>query len=69
LGKSTAKARTNKKKGSKNKIWLVLLEFHMTLKMPPKGRVLACMIKFSMENLTNKLTFFPSSFHMSNEGG
>jgi hypothetical protein len=40
--------RTNKKKGSKNKIWLVLFEFHMKKKMPPKGRVLAFMMKFSM---------------------
>jgi hypothetical protein len=69
LGWSTAKARTNKKKGSKNKIRLVLFEFHMKKKMPPKGRVLACTMKFSMENLRKKLTLFPSSFHMSNEGG
>jgi len=41
-------ARTNKKKGSKNKIQLVLFEFHMKKKMPPKGRVLAFMMKFSM---------------------
>jgi hypothetical protein len=31
-------ARTNKKKGSKNKIQLVLFEFHMKKTMPPKGR-------------------------------
>jgi hypothetical protein len=40
----------------------------MKKKMLPKGRVLACMMKFSMENLRKKLTLFPSSFHMSNEG-
>jgi hypothetical protein len=41
-------ARTNKKKGSKNKIQLVIFEFHMKKKMPPKERVLAFMMKFSM---------------------
>jgi DnaJ family protein C protein 25 len=41
-------ARTNKKKGSKNKIRLVLFEFHMKKNMPLKGRVLAFMMKFSM---------------------
>ncbi len=40
-------ARTNSK-GSKNKIWLVLFEFHMKKKWPPKGRVLTFMMKFSM---------------------
>ncbi len=45
-----SQARTNKKKGSKNKIWLVLFEFHMKKKMPPKGRVLTFMMKFSMGN-------------------
>jgi hypothetical protein len=33
-------ARTNKKKGSKNKIRLVLFEFHMKKTMPSKGRLL-----------------------------
>jgi hypothetical protein len=41
-------ARTNKKKGSKNKIWLVFFEFHMKKTMPPKGRVLVFMMKLSM---------------------
>jgi hypothetical protein len=45
-----SQARTNKEKGSKNKIWLVLFEFHMKKKMPPKGRVLTFMMKFSMGN-------------------
>jgi hypothetical protein len=35
-----SQARTNKKKGSKNKIRLVLFELHMKKKMPPKRRVL-----------------------------
>jgi len=43
-------AKTNKKKGSKNKIRLVLFEFHMKKKKPFKGRVLAFMMKFSMGN-------------------
>jgi hypothetical protein len=43
-----SQARTNKKKGSKNKIHLVLFELHMKKTMPPKGRVLAFMMKFSM---------------------
>jgi len=33
-------AMTNKKKGSKNKIWLVLFEFHRKKKMPLKEMVL-----------------------------
>jgi len=41
-------AKTNKKKGLKNKIQLVLFEFHMKKKMHLKGRVLAFMMKFSM---------------------
>jgi hypothetical protein len=48
-----SQARTNKKKGSKNKIRLLFFKFHMKKKMPPKGRVLAFMMKFSMGN------FFP----------
>ncbi len=43
-----SQARSNKKKGSKTKIWLILYEFHMKKTMPPKGRVLAFMMKFSM---------------------
>ncbi len=39
--------RTNKK-GSKNKIRLVLFEFHMKKTMPPERRVLDFMMKFSM---------------------
>jgi hypothetical protein len=41
-------ARTNKKKGSQNEIWLILFEFHMKKTMPPKGRILTFMMKFSM---------------------
>ncbi len=44
-----SQARIDKTKGSKNKIQLVLFEFHMNKIMPPKGRVLAFMMKFSME--------------------
>jgi hypothetical protein len=40
--------RTYKKKGSKNKMWLVLFEFHMKKTMPPNGRVLTFMMKFSL---------------------
>ncbi len=43
--------RTNKKKGSKNKIQLILFEFHIKKTMPPNGRVLAFMMKFSMGNV------------------
>jgi len=49
FGLEHRQARTNKKKGSKNKIWLVLFEFHMMKKMPPKGRVLAFMMNFQWE--------------------
>jgi hypothetical protein len=45
-----SQARTNKKKGSKNKIWLVLFGFHMKKTMSFKGRLLAFMMKFSMGN-------------------
>jgi hypothetical protein len=48
FGLEHSQARTNKKKGSKNKIRLVLFKFHMKKKMPLKGRVLAFMMKFSM---------------------
>jgi hypothetical protein len=41
-----SQARTNKKKGSKNKIRVVLFKFHMKKTMPPKGRVLAFMMNF-----------------------
>jgi hypothetical protein len=46
-----SQARANKKKGSKNKIRVVLFEFHMKKTMPFKERVLTFMMKFSMLGL------------------
>jgi hypothetical protein len=51
LGWSTAKLGPIRRRVPKIKIWLVLFEFHMKKKMPPKGRVLAFMMKFSMGNI------------------
>jgi hypothetical protein len=46
-----SQVRTNKKKGSKNKIRVVLFEFHMKKTMLPKGKVLVFMMKFSVLGL------------------